>query len=67
MTEKPEPKDLAAEHEHKVRVRAHQIWIEEGKPEGRALDHWLRAKWEWEPEPGRESDGFKDDHDFDPQ
>lgn len=24
--------------------RAYQIWEEEGRPEGRALDHWLRAK-----------------------
>ena len=25
-----------------------EIWVEEGKPGGRALNHWLRAKWELE-------------------
>ncbi len=28
-----------------------QIWEEEGKPDGRALDHWLRARWELENAP----------------
>jgi hypothetical protein len=32
----------------RIRERAHQIWIEEGQPNGRALDHWLRARWEIE-------------------
>ena len=32
--------------EHRIRERAHEIWIEEGRPEGRASDHWLRARWE---------------------
>lgn len=27
-----------------IRQRAYQIWEEEGRPDGRALDHWLRAK-----------------------
>lgn len=29
-----------------VRERAHKIWIDEGQPEGRAEDHWLRAQEE---------------------
>ena len=29
--------------ENLICKRAHAIWIEEGKPEGRALGHWLRA------------------------
>jgi len=36
--------------DERVRERAHQIWIEEGKPDGRAVDHWLRARWELERE-----------------
>ncbi len=38
--------------EHAIRQRAHAIWIEEGRPDGKALDHWLRARWELEPAPG---------------
>jgi hypothetical protein len=26
-----------------IRQLAHRIWEEEGKPEGRALEHWVRA------------------------
>ena len=37
--------------ERRIRERAHEIWVEEGKPEGRALHHWLRAKWELEQAP----------------
>ena len=37
--------------EHRIRRRAHAIWIEEGRPEGKALDHWLRARWELEQAP----------------
>ena len=37
-------------NDDRVRERAHQIWIEEGKPDGRAVDHWLRARWELERE-----------------
>ena len=43
----PEPVDLNTPEpeEHRVRERAYLLWEEEGKPDGRALDHWLRAKW----------------------
>jgi hypothetical protein len=37
--------------EDHIRRRAHLIWIEDGKPEGRAMDHWLRARWELEQVP----------------
>lgn len=30
----------------RVRERAYRIWEEEGRPEGMALQHWLRAKQE---------------------
>ncbi len=33
-----------------IRERAHAIWIAEGKPEGREIDHWLRARRELEHE-----------------
>ena len=28
---------------HAIRERAYFLWEEEGRPEGRALDHWRRA------------------------
>lgn len=31
-------------NEEDVRTRAHAIWEAEGRPEGRALDHWYSAK-----------------------
>lgn len=27
-----------------IEARAHAIWEEEGKPDGRHLEHWLRAE-----------------------
>ena len=30
----------------RIRKRAHEIWEEEGRPEGREYSHWLRAKAE---------------------
>ena len=32
----------------RVRERAYQIWIEEGRPEGRDREHWFRAEREVE-------------------
>ena len=37
--------------EDHIRRRAYAIWIEEGRPDGRALNHWLRARWELEQAP----------------
>ncbi len=28
----------------RVRLIAYRLWDEEGPPQGRALDHWLRAE-----------------------
>jgi hypothetical protein len=40
--------------ESRIRDRAHAIWVEEGRPDGKAIDHWLRARWELEnPGPSR--------------
>lgn len=30
--------------DERIRQRAHQIWVEEGKPEGRERDHWQMAR-----------------------
>ena len=30
--------------EQRIRVRAHQIWEDEGRPEGRERDHWEKAR-----------------------
>ena len=30
-------------HEHRIRERAYEIWEREGRPEGKALDHWAQA------------------------
>jgi hypothetical protein len=32
--------------EQLIRERAYAIWIEEGQPEGRDLEHWTRARVE---------------------
>ena len=33
-----------AEKELRIRARAYQIWLEEGRPDGRENDHWRRAE-----------------------
>jgi len=33
-----------------INQRAHEIWIEEGEPEGKANQHWLQAEIEIEAE-----------------
>jgi hypothetical protein len=32
--------------ENTIREHAYHLWEKEGRPEGRALDHWLAAKYE---------------------
>lgn len=48
----PIEKDLGTKDDQ-IRERAYQIWVDEGHPHGRELDHWLRAAWQVEgaPEP----------------
>jgi hypothetical protein len=36
--------------EQTIQARAYSIWIEEGRPEGRDVEHWLRACEELERE-----------------
>jgi hypothetical protein len=54
--EPPAEEHRGGPDEQRIRERAHQIWIDEGRPEGRATDHWLRARWELEraPQPKHE-------------
>jgi hypothetical protein len=40
----------------KVRQRAYLIWERENRPEGRHLEHWLRAEAEIEAEQPRSTD-----------
>ena len=40
--------------EHHIRERARQIWVQEGKPDGRKKEHWLCALRELERERGQE-------------
>jgi hypothetical protein len=42
--------------EDEVRRRAHQLWEQEGQPEGRELEHWQQALAELEREDEREAD-----------
>ena len=37
---------VAKQDDVSVEQRAYEIWVEEGCPEGRALEHWLRAEQE---------------------
>jgi hypothetical protein len=34
------------DQDDRIRRRAHQIWKQEGSPEGREYSHWLRARAE---------------------
>jgi Protein of unknown function (DUF2934) len=53
-TRQPEPTAAAVDEsdqqqptrEQAIRERAYAIWEEEGRPDGRDLDHWRRAEQE---------------------
>ena len=38
--------DTYDDYQQRVRKRAHEIWVREGKPDGRAEDHWNLAREE---------------------
>ena len=40
--------DSGEANERRIRIRAYEIWEQEGRPEGRDVDHWLQARWEVE-------------------
>jgi hypothetical protein len=33
-------------HEERIRERAYEIWERVGRPEGKAVEHWLQAEAE---------------------
>lgn len=35
-------------HDDEVRLIAYRIWEEEGQPDGRDLEHWLKAEAIWQ-------------------
>ena len=37
---------MPSQQEQTIRERAYAIWEEEGRPDGKELDHWLRAEAE---------------------
>ena len=45
--------------EERIRERAYRLWLEEGQPEGKASEHWEKARellaLESDPEEGKES------------
>lgn len=41
------------EREEQIRRRAHELWEQEGKPEGREMDFWLQAEREIAGEQGQ--------------
>jgi hypothetical protein len=43
MTSEPNEDQASFEREERIRRRAHQIWEEAGRPEGKAQEHWERA------------------------
>jgi hypothetical protein len=47
--------------DHSTRERAYFIWEREGRPEGRAQDHWLAATFEESGEERDHDDGFMED------
>jgi len=43
--------------EERIRHRAHQLWEEAGRPDGREAEHWERASREVD-DGGRQGDGW---------
>ena len=49
-------------HEARIREQAHQLWVQEGKPEGRELAHWHEAERQVRAEAGDEPVPTLSDH-----
>jgi len=59
---------VSTEVTNRVRERAYEIWISEGRPEGRHLDHWCRAEGELQTEsanPGHDKAGLAAPREYD--
>ena len=48
----------------RIRKRAHEIWEEEGRPEGREYSHWLRARADVLAEDGEKPTRYESPLDF---
>ena len=48
--------------EARIRERAHRLWLEEGKPEGRELEHWREAERQLRAEAGDKLEPTPPDH-----
>jgi hypothetical protein len=46
---------MSPEKEERIRLRAHEIWEREGRPEGKEAEHWERASREIESEEAGEN------------
>lgn len=46
--------------QERIKMIAFRIWEQEGRPEGRALDHWLKAEQLWSDEKEFEDHVAKD-------
>jgi hypothetical protein len=38
------PLEMTPEREQRIRERAYHLWLEDGRPEGRELEYWERAR-----------------------
>jgi hypothetical protein len=38
---------MAMDNQPRIRERSYQLWEQEGRPEGRHLEHWLQAEREF--------------------
>ena len=39
------------QHNEEIRLIAYRIWEEQGRPDGRDLEHWLKAEVIWQAKP----------------
>ncbi|MFL5288139.1 MAG: DUF2934 domain-containing protein [Rhodopila sp.] len=46
LSEELEMTAAALERHHRIRERAHEIWLEYGCPVGRDVEHWITAERE---------------------
>ncbi|SCM75848.1 conserved hypothetical protein [uncultured Pleomorphomonas sp.] len=58
---------MEADREDEIRARAYQLWEEEGRPEGRAEQHWFTAKESLAIEENQESTYLPIDTGTDPE
>jgi hypothetical protein len=61
LVEESELTAAELEKRHQIRERAHAIWIERGRPEGRDVEFWLDAEKELAGTVGDEGRGFVSD------